>query len=242
MKKHLLIAVLAVLPLCLLQAKDDKSEGKEKSSVHVFTGISGGIMAHGGYLFAQSPDVLFSNTGLGDPATWGNLKKDGFCYGFGAQLRIHLINHIHVGGEAHLSNMPLMKTGSNVNSAWAGGFVDFFGGWGKAKAMIGLGIGGGQLKRLFVPEGEVEKVPEGEGNTSYNSAYTKTPFFYLDPYIGIEFPLIGNVLGMQFKIDYMLPFGNPNSNLAENVKWSNFLSPSGPRLHVALLFGQLSRK
>jgi len=240
--RTLMLAMLLCLPLCIMA--EDKESGsadkpKSKSSTKVFTGISGGLSIHGGYLFSKNPQELFSNTGLGDRKTWENLKRDGFCYGFGAQLRIHLIDHIHVGAEAHMSNLPLMKSGSNVSSAWAGGFADFYGGWGKATPLIGLGVGGGQLKRLYVPDADVVS----QDTTSYNSAYTKTPFFYLNPYIGIEFP-IGSIIGMQFRIDYMLQFGSPGSSLADatkSVDWSHFLTPSGPRLHVILLFGKMKR-
>ena len=239
--KFLAILCLVLLPFSLVQAKD--SEGSSHSGSKVFTGISGGLSVHGGYLFASSPDLLFSNTGLGDATTWANLKKDGFCYGFGAQLRIHFIDHIHLGAEANISTLPLMSTGSNVQSMWAGGFCDFYGGWGKTKPLVGLGIGGGKTKKLYVPEvgGVDETTADGE-KTSYNAAYTTTPFFYLDPYVGMETDF--GLLGLQFKIDYMLPFGNPtgSGNLvdaAKNVSWSNFLSPSGPRLHIALLFGKL---
>lgn len=233
--KFIAILCLALMPFCLMQAKD---KDEKKSGSKVFTGISGGLSIHGGYLFADSPDKIFSNTGLGDPSYVSTLKKDGFCYGFGAQLRIHLLNHIHVGAEAHMSNMPLMKTGSNISSSWAGGLIDFYGGWGKAKPMIGLGIGGGKQKRLYVPDKATEVDPTDD--TNYNSAYTTTPFFYLDPYIGIETHFAG-ILGLQFKIDYMLQFGNTSSNLAQNVNWGNFLAPSGPRLHIVLLFGSMER-
>lgn len=235
------LVCLALIPFCLIQAKDDEKSEK-KSGPKVFTGISGGLSIHGGYLFAMNPQELFSNTGLGDMNTIKNLKKDGFCYGFGAQLRIHLINHLHVGAEANISSLPLMTTGSNIQQMWAGGFCDFYGGWGKAKPLAGLGIGGGKMKRLYVPEAGKVDVPtdEAENSTSYNSAYTTTPFFYLDPYVGIEADF--GLLGIQFKIDYMLNFGNPKGTLADaakNVNWSNFLSPSGPRLHIALVFGKL---
>lgn len=239
--KFLTLVCLALIPFCLLQAKDDE-KGEKKSGPKVFTGISGGLSVHGGYLFSQSPDQLFSNTGLGDFNTIKNLKKDGFCYGFGAQLRIHFIDHIHLGAEANISSLPLMSTGSNVQQMWAGGFCDFYGGWGASKPFIGLGIGGGKIKRLYVPEEDVVQEPTDDpaSTTNYNSAYTTTPFFYLDPYVGIEADF--GLIGLQFKIDYLLPFGNPSGKLvdaAKNVNWSNFLTPSGPRLHIALLFGKL---
>ena len=237
--KIITILCLALLPFSMVQAKGDK---EKKSGAKIFTGISGGLSVHGGYLFAQSPDQLFSNTGLGDFNTIKNLKKDGFCYGFGAQLRIHFINHIHLGAEANISTLPLMSSGSNVQQMWAGGFCDFYGGWGKTKPLVGLGVGGGKMKRLYVPDADVVAEPTEEtgSSTNYNAAYTTTPFFYLDPYVGLETDF--GLLGLQFKIDYLLPFGNPTGKLVDagkNVSWSNFLTPSGPRLHIALVFGKL---
>ena len=233
--KIIAILCLALLPFSMVQAKGDK----EHSGGKIFTGISGGLSIHGGYLFSQSPDQLFSNTGLGNLETYKTLKKDGFCYGFGAQLRIHFINHIHLGAEANLSTLPLMNSGSYVQQMWAGGFCDFYGGWGKTKPLVGLGVGGGKVKRLYVPDAAVvaEPTEEAGSSTNYNAAYTTTPFFYLDPYVGLETDF--GLLGLQFKIDYMLPFGNTSSNLAQNVNWGNFLAPSGPRLHIALVFGKL---
>ena len=241
--KLISLVCLALIPFCLLQAKDDEKSEKKSSGPKVFTGISGGLSVHGGYLFSQSPDQLFSNTGLGDFNTIKNLKKDGLCYGFGAQLRIHFIDHIHLGAEANISTLPLMSSGSNIQQMWAGGFCDFFGGWGAAKPLIGLGIGGGKIKKLYVPDANVDVKPTEDGEqTNYNSAYTTTPFFYLDPYVGMETDF--GILGLQFKIDYMLPFGDPtgSANLvdkAKSINWSNFLTPSGPRLHIILLFGKL---
>ena len=44
--------------------------------------------------------------------------SSGFAYGFGGQLRIHFLDHIHLGGEGHVSTMPLTGTGSNVRTGW----------------------------------------------------------------------------------------------------------------------------
>ena len=71
-------------------------------------------MLHGGYLFADSPEKVFSNTGLGSTKYVAALPRDGFCYGLGGALRVHLLNHIHVGAEGFVSTMPLMKTGTIV--------------------------------------------------------------------------------------------------------------------------------
>ena len=68
-KKQLLILVLALLPLSLIAREqedaDTQSEKEQKHSSGIFTGFSGGMMLHGGYLFADNPQNIFSNNGLG---------------------------------------------------------------------------------------------------------------------------------------------------------------------------------
>ena len=245
MKKQLLIFILALLPLGLMAQEQEVSDtNQKKNSGRVFTGFSGGMMLHGGYLFSDSPDKVFSNTGLGSYEYVKGLPKSGFCYGLGGALRVHLIDHIHLGAEGFVSTMPLMNTGSNVRTGWGGVLCDFYGNWGRVRPMIGLTIGGGTMKRLFVPVDSLGYVPVGTtagDTTNYNASYTKTPFFFMDPYVGLEVNL-GNHMALLIRIDYMLPFGTTRSSLTENVHWSNFMTPSGPRLYVGVMFGRLKRK
>ena len=78
-------------------------------------------------------------------------------------------------------------------------------------------------------------------STNFNASYTATPFFYIDPYVGLEVALKTHI-ALLIRIDYVLPFGKTNSNLTDNVKWSNFMSPSGPRLYVGVMFGKFNKK
>ena len=251
MKKSILTIVLALLSLGLIaqeqeggassQSTEQGSKAKKTFS-QIFTGFSGGMMLHAGYMFSQSPDQVFSNTGLGSPDYIKGLPKDGFCVGLGGTLRLHLINHIHLGAEGGVSTMPLMKTGSNVRTGWGGAICDFYTDWGKTRPLIGLAVGGGTMKRLFVPEqSDGQSAPVTTEGTNYNSSYVKTPFFYMDPYIGLEIGLMTH-MSLLIRIDYMLPFGTTSSSLTKNVQWSNFMTPSGPRLYVGLMFGKLGQK
>lgn len=246
-KKLIIVCLLALLPLSLLaREQEDADTGKEsKSRSHVFTGFSGGMMLHGGYLFADDPTKVFSNTGLGSLDYVKGLPKSGVCYGLGGALRAHMINHIHLGAEGFVSTMPLMHTGSNVRTAWGGVLCDLYANWGRTRPMLGLTIGGGSMKRLYVPDqSEVTQTnPTDSTSTIYNSSYVKTPFFFIDPYVGMEFS-IGDHMALLIRIDYMLPFNIHNQGLSEvgqAVKWDNFLTPSGPRLYVGVMFGKLKR-
>ena len=251
MRKKLFILVLAILPLGLMaqeQSADATASVKEtRTRSHVFTGFSGGMMLHGGYLFTDDPTKVFSNTGLGSIDYVKGLPKSGLCYGLGGALRAHLINHIHLGAEGFVSTMPLMHTGSNVRTGWGGILCDFYANWGRVRPMVGLTIGGGAMKRLYVPD-QAEVVqptsnPNDSATTIYNSSYVKTPFFFIDPYVGMEIGL-GDHMALLIRIDYMLPFNIHNTGLSEigqTIKWDNFVTPSGPRLYIGVMFGKLRR-
>ena len=248
MRKQFVILVLALLPLGLMaqeQEASDTSKKKEHSASHVFTGFYGGMMLHAGYLFSDSPDKIFSNSGLGSYEYYKGLPKDGACFGLGGQLRVHLIDHIHLGAEGGVSTMPLMKTGSNIRTGWGGALCDFYGNWGKVRPMIGMTVGGGTMKRLFVPADSTGYVPvetSAGDTTNYNSSFVKTPFFFLDPYVRLEIDLNSH-MAILIRIDYMLPFGSSKSGLvAKDITWGNFMTPSGPRLYVGVMFGRLKRK
>ena len=198
-------------------------------------------MLHAGYLFSDSPDKIFSNTGLGSAEYVKGLPKHGACFGLGGALRVHLVNHIHIGAEGFMSTMPLMGTGSNVRTGWGGALCDVYANWGKVRPMVGFTIGGGTMKRLYVPKQDEGTDYKETDETYYNASFVKTPFFMIDPYVGMEIGLTGH-MALIIRIDYMLPFGSANSQLSEDSKWSRFMTPSGPRLYVGLMFGQLQKK
>lgn len=206
-----------------------------KSAGNVFCGFSGGMLVHIGYGFASNPEQLFRNGSL-EASNLRQLPKDGVLLGVGGMARIHLLNHIRVGGEGYMSVMPLRSVG-NIRMGWGGGLVDFYTTWLKFRPAVGLGIGGGSMSRTYVDKTIEAKNPDDPNDeTVYNASYTKTPFFYLDPQISAEF-LVSSKLSVMARIDYMLPFGNSKSGIAASMKnWSGFLAPSGPRLYIGFMF------
>lgn len=239
-QKRILLSLLTLLAVAVSAQAGDSTEvqnQKKQRDVKIVTGFSGGMQLHIGYAFSQSPDALFRNASLRDLSNVTDLPNDGVTLGLGGALRMHLIDHIHLGIEGGVSTMPLMKSGSNIRTGWGDAFCDFYFPLGPVRPLIGLGVGGGSSKRLFVPSNAEQTVNPGS-QTVYNASYTKTPFFLLDPYIGLEFKLGGHS-SMLIRVDYMLPFGSNGSVLSkQDVSWSNFITPSGPRLYVGIMFGK----
>jgi len=208
----------------------------EKAKKQVVTGFTGGMKVHLGYAFAQSPDELFRNSTLANT----QLRVNGIVVGLGGELRVHMLNHIHLGAEGGMSEMPLAKNGSNIRTAWGGVLCDYYFTIGKVQFLFGGTIGGGSSKRLYVPDNNETVMSENE--TAYNASYVKTPFFMVDPYVGVEIKL-NKRMNLIFNLDYMLPFGaNSGLKISDAVSWSNFLSPSGPRLYIGVLFGKFDNR
>lgn len=248
MSRRLLLILLTLLPLCLTaqeqqseSSREDKKAEEQTSRNHLFSGFSGGMMLHLGYAFSQSPDELFRNPSLMKDET---LPKSGTTMGIGGALRVHLLNHIHIGTEGFVSTMPLMKTGSQIRTGYGGILCDYYGNLGKrVRPQIGITVGGGSTNRLYVPyNGEIVEGEDKYGTgTKYNASYTKTPFFMLDPYIGLEITL-NNHVSLLTRIDWVLPFGAKGSKLSDQkVTWNNFITPAGPRLYLGFMFGHLKR-
>lgn len=239
-QKRILFSLLTLLAVAVSAWAGDSTEvqnQKKERDVKIVTGFSGGMQLHIGYAFSQSPDALFRNASLRDLSNVTDLPNDGVTLGLGGALRMHLIDHIHLGIEGGVNTMPLMKSGSNIRTGWGDVFCDFYFPLGPIRPLVGLGVGGGSSKRLFVPSNAEQTVNPGS-QTVYNASYTTTPFFLLDPYIGLEFKLGGHS-AMLIRVDYMLPFGSNGSVLSkQDVSWSNFITPSGPRLYVGIMFGK----
>ena len=255
MKKNIIVLVLALLPLGLMaqeqenltsassQTEQQQSNSQKKKSA-IFTGFSGGMMLHIGYQFSDDPRKIFSNSGLGSSDYLKGLPTNGLCYGIGGTARIHLLDHIHLGAEGGMSIMPLMGTGSSIRNGWGGAACDIYTEWGIARPLLGLMVGGGSMSRLYVPSNALVTITSGDEQTNYNASYTKTPYFLLDPYVGVEIALKEHT-ALLLRIDYMLPFGRSTSNLVtqtEGLNWNRFLTPSGPRLYIGFMFGNFKRK
>lgn len=213
-------------------AQPQQTTATQNDSKGHLLGLSGGLMVHAGYAFAKDQSTMYHNPNL---STSG--KYDGMSLGASVSVRVHLISHLHVGAEAGVSVIPLSKDGSRVTSAWGGAFCDFYWNVKKVQLLAGAMLGGGNVGRLYVSDA----VQIGE-DTYSTTTYVRTPCFLLDPYIGVEIPVAKRV-AILVKLDYMLPFGKKSEgvrmteSIKETIKWNNFLEPSGPRLHVGVMFG-----
>lgn len=182
-------------------------------SVKVFQGCSGGMMLHMGYLFGNNPAAPANPQGL----TWG----------LGGAARVHLWKHLRVGFDGYVSTMNsnvtdarnVLSDGSYIRVGSGGFIADAC--W-RLKTIwpyVGAGIGGGSMKGLYIVNGDqTDWMPE------INAVFNKQPFFYVTPYVGIDWCMRERA-HMTFKFDWMMAIAH-----------QQLLMPSGPRLYVGFMF------
>lgn len=214
--QKLLFIIISILPT-LLSAHENLSlaqPGEPHKRASVFQGYSGGMMVHAGYLFGETAAPAYN--------TWS-----GATLGIGGALRIHLWQHLRVGAEGYVSTMPAnlsnqrgqLKNGSYIRSGWGGIVADAC--WRKEKVWpyIGGGIGGGSCRSLYIYDGD-----EADWNPESTTIFHKDPFFYVNPYVGIDWCMTRRV-HLTFKLDWLIALHK-----------QTVVQPTGPRLYFGFMF------
>ncbi len=188
-------------------------EMAKKRGPMAFSGCSGGMMIHSGYLFSK-PYKLTSPTG----EVFDEQAK-GFPWGMGGALRVHFGKYLRVGMEGYVSNLYYGMNRSHAAMGWGGALIDHPIEYKRWTFYLGAVFGGGRYKHLVL----LEDTPVDyilENKTSYRS-YS---MFIINPFIGFEYALTRKV-HFTMKMDYMLNVSNPEDDYA-----------TGPRLFVGILF------
>jgi hypothetical protein len=205
-----------ILPLCLLMTN---SLLAGESQTKVYQGFSGGMMGHASYLFGVNNDA--------PPTPEGVCSPQGGSFGLGGSLRVHLWNHLRVGGEGFVSTMNsgttdmkhILQDGSYIRTGWGGLVLDAC--WRKEKVWpyIGGSMGGGAMRSLYVLKGS-----QDDWEAEDAAWLHKTSFFYINPYVGIDWCLTQKV-HMTFRMDWLLALSK-----------GDLVMPTGPRLLVGFMF------
>ena len=185
-------------------------------------------MLHIGYMFAPNGTALFGSEALGQV---DRLPHDGVTFGIGGAAKVHLIDHIHIGGEGFVSTMPLMGNDSQIRTGWGGILLDYYWTCERWRPYVGFTMGGGSMRRMLRYADDIQ----GEGSPPHNAYFRKTGFMLIDPYVGFEYALTPRV-AVVCRMDYVLPFGK---HMREDI---TYMSPSGPRLYVGFMFGHKAKR
>lgn len=213
-RKAMTVSFLAAA-LLLSGTADAKSDGKEKKSPFAFSGYSGGMMVHSGYV--SSSQVTFTH---GDGSQAAAVRMRGMPLGIGGMLKIHLGNHLRVGTEGYSSNLRYGRNGSYSHTGWGGLLVDWIIPLGKWMPFAGITVGGGGVKNVTVLGDTTEDFILDDGTTSFR----KYAFMAIAPFAGVEYALTGRV-HVVFKADWLLDVTSGQPDFVQ-----------GPRLYLGFVF------
>ena len=186
----------------------------------VYQGFSGGMMAHAGYMFGVDHNAPSTSTGA-------LCSPQGASFGLGGSLRVHLWKHLRLGGEGFVATMNssttnmnnILQDGSYIRTGWGGAVIDACWRQEKVWPYIGASLGGGARRSLYILEGN-----QDDWLAETNAVFHKQSFFYLLPYVGMDWCLTQKV-HITFRLDWMLAFHQ-----------GEILQPSGPRILIGFMF------
>ena len=246
----LVLCSLLFVPAAHVYANEIPADSLAAKKRVVFTGCSGGMMLHAGYLFAPNAGALFGNTAFNSMA---DMPRGGVTFGIGGAAKVHFLDRIHLGSEGFVSTMPLMGNNSQIRTGWGGLVLDYYWTRDRFRPFLGFTLGGGSMRRMYEGDetkggsvGSLSRLREPTQNAmgeqsettsdlTYNAYFSKTPFLFVGPYVGFEYAITQRV-ALVCRLDYVVPFGR---NLTDEYA---YMAPSGPRLYVGFMFGHANRK
>lgn len=201
MMRRFLIIIYSFL---ILASNAMAQEPREK----VIKGFSGGMMLNAGW-----------QSGCDNPHGY---NPTGMTYGIGGVAKVHFTEHFRIGFEGFFSSMSLsdkVEKGSFNKIFWTGVLADWYWKAGKFYPYIGAAAGGGMETAFFMFEGDRNDwLPEP------STVYNKTPFFGIDPFIGVEYA-VGDALRLTLKADWLIAINKDGLN-----------KPTGPRIYFGFIF------
>lgn len=192
--RRIVSAILCLLLTVALSAQEKK----------LLRGFDGGMMIHTGYLSGNLDEIGY--------------QAKGAPLGIGGVIRLHLGNHLRVGGEGYISTLSQRGNGSYLKYGWGGLLADFYTVVGRFQPYAGLTVGGGAMTTLLMFEN-----PESAWKPVDGTYYHRQGFMAVDPFIGCDF-IVSAPMHLTLKVDYLCALGKSN------------LLPHGPRVYIGFLF------
>lgn len=182
-----------------------------------YSGFSGGMMIHSGYLQSNN----FEITNINNESISKN-KIKGFPFGIGGAARLHFGKHIRVGGEGYVSDIKYNSNGSYFSTSWGGLLVDCIWQIKRFAPFAGLLVGGGNSKNLTL-----NKDYGNDFVIENNASFREYSFLAIAPFIGVEYA-INSKIRLTLKADYLVNINNPQNDFA-----------TGPRIFLGFMFYRL---
>lgn len=172
-----------------------------------YSGFSGGMMVHSGYL--QSKDfTIATNNGQ----SLQNLQAKGVPFGIGGAAKVHLGKYLRVGGEGYVSNLNYGEYNSIFSLSYGGVLVDCIWQNKRFSPYVGVLFGGGSTQNTTLFASTPDDFIAEE-----NVSYRKNSFLALTPFVGVEYAL-NDKIRLTFKADYLVNLNSAPNDFASGVR------------------------
>jgi hypothetical protein len=196
------------LPVLLLSftLQLQAQSGNEKAKFR-FSGFSGGMALHTGYLYAGMP-AFHTLTGM---PVMGE-KLHGMPAGIGGAVKLHFGHHFRVGSEGYSSTLVYGKTKSRWSLSWGGLLADSQWQVKRWTWFAGGTVGFGAVRHLVLLDANSNDL-----QIEKQSVYHKYNVVVLVPFVGVEYALTETVR-LCLKLDYAFNVSNRQPDFAEGLR------------------------
>lgn len=172
-----------------------------------YSGFSGGMMVHSGYLQSQKFNITTNNE-----QSPQNLQAKGVPFGIGGAAKVHLGKYLRVGGEGYVSNLNYGEYNSIFNLSYGGVLVDCIWQNKRFSPYVGVLFGGGSTQNTTLFASTPDDFIAEE-----NVSYRKNSFLALTPFVGVEYAL-NDKIRLTLKADYLVNLNSAPNDFASGVR------------------------
>lgn len=172
-----------------------------------YSGFSGGMMVHSGYLQSQKFNIT-NHSGH----SLQTLQAKGVPFGIGGAAKVHLGKYLRVGGEGYVSNLNYGEYNSIFSLSYGGVLVDCIWQNKRFSPYVGVLFGGGSTQNTTLFASTPDDFIAEE-----NVSYRKNSFLVLTPFVGVEYAL-NDKIRLTLKADYLVNLNSAPNDFASGVR------------------------
>lgn len=196
-------------------ADDSPAAGNSAGAKMRFSGYSGGMMVHSGYVWGK--ECIYTDAAGHALSTQ---QMAGMPLGIGGAMKFGFGKHLRVGAEGYVSVLNFGKHKSHSSTGWGGVLADCMWQHGRWSWFVGGTFGGGSVRNtVLLADMPLDFVLEED-----RVSYRKYGFIALVPFAGCEYALTPRV-HLVAKVDWIFNVSNPQPDFI-----------TGPRLYLGFMF------
>lgn len=147
-----------------------------------YTGFSGGMMVHSGFLQQSG--------------------ENGMPFGLGGCGKVHFGKYLRVGAEGYVSDLTYGNHNSISSVSWGGLLIDLKADIKRFTPFTGVLLGGGSFQNIILSEGI-----KNDFGVIENAGFRKYSFMAFCPFLGMEYAL-NDKIRLTLKADYLMNLNN----------------------------------